>query len=286
MKNLQILFLATILLASIFIIIGYSEAATVGNPLDLDVPATSTMLRQQVIDNTLNEYEQIVKIKAALDLEFLFGKDLNSSSEVTNAELKGQWYMLKLGTTIFNKVEPYIKVGTSKLETTWRDGGYDIEVVSDYGFAWGGGVKGVIWDFDDWGIRLTGDVQYRTTGPDVKDITLDNQGIVDQGADFDIEEWQVSIVLSKKFELPLKWQSLYIVPYTGATISDSNVDVKFTNPSAPGQNWTLYEANNDNIYGFLIGCDIMPNLTSSFIYSMELRLANEMALTLGGAIKF
>jgi hypothetical protein len=195
--------------------------------------------------------------------------------------------MLKLGTTIFDRVEPYIKVGTSKLTAEWRQNGtHDIEVRADYGLAWGGGIKGIIWEFEDWGIRLTGDIQYRTTGPDAENITSTNMSVDDPVADFDIEEWQTAILLSKKFELPLKLQSIYIVPYTGATFSDSTVDVRFTNPRDSEQNWTLYKANNKNLYGFLIGCDIMPSLTSYFIYSIELRLASEFALTLGGAMKF
>jgi len=288
MKQYNFLFLAlSVVFLSLLFSSNYSDAATVGNPLDLDVPSNSAFLRQRVIENTLDEYEQILKIKASLDLELVFDKDLHTSSEVSNAELKGQWIMLKLGTTIFNRVEPYIKVGTSKLEADWRQSNaYDIEVEADYGFAWGGGLKGIIWDFDKWGIRLTGDVQYRTTEPDVKDIVCGGRPIVDSGADFDIEEWQASLLLSKKFELPLKTQSLYIVPYGGVSVADSDVDVKFTDPSNPQTDWTLYKANNKNLYGFLIGCDIMPSLHSSFIYSMELRLMNEIALTLGGTVKF
>lgn len=258
-------------------------AATVGNPLDLDIPGHSAILRQEAMDEALDEYEQIVKIKAALDLEFVFDKDL----DCTGAEMKGQWFMFKVGTTIFNRVEPYIKLGTSNLQVKWKQSTQEIEVEADSGFALGGGVKGVIWDFEDfWDIRLTGDLQYRTTEPDVSEISLDGSTINDSGADFKIDEWQVALVLSKKFELPLKWQNVYIVPYTGVTISDSNVDVKFTDPNNPTADYTLSDANNESIYGFVLGCDIMPSLRDSFIYSMELRFVNEFALTLGGAMKF
>ncbi len=262
-------------------------AATVGNPLDLDIPGHSAILRQEAMDEALDEYEQIVKIKAALDLEFVFDKYLNTNPDWTGAEMEGQWFMFKIGTTIFNRVEPYIKLGTSNLQVKWKQSTQEIEVEADSGFALGGGVKGVIWDFEDfWDIRLTGDLQYRTTEPDVSEISLDGSTINDSGADFKIDEWQVALVLSKKFELPLKWQNVYIVPYTGVTISDSNVDVKFTDPSNPTANYTLFDANNESIYGFVLGCDIMPSLRDSFIYSMELRFVNEFALTLGGAMKF
>ncbi|MFC1623720.1 hypothetical protein ACFL28_00150 [Candidatus Omnitrophota bacterium] len=268
-------------------------AATVGNPLDLDIPSRSFILRQDVIDETLDEYEKTVKIKAALDTEIIFDRDLNTrtqlaTGQMSGAELEGMWYMLKLGTTFFNRIEPYIKVGTSNLEVKWKQGTEEIVVEADYGFAWGGGIKGIIWEFDDWGIRLTGDAQYRTSEPDVKDVSRGGGDITvsDIGADFRIEEWQAALVLSKKFELPLKWQSIYLVPYTGMTVSDSTVDVEFTDPNAPGTVYSLFDANNDELYGFLMGCDIMSSLKSSFVYSVEARLANEVALTLGGAMKF
>lgn len=284
MKKVDILFVIPIL--AIFGINNQVLAATVGNPLDLDIPPRSAILRQQVIENTLDEYEQIVKIKAAVDLEFIFDKDLHTSIEMEKAELKGQYFMLKLGTTIFNRVEPYIKIGTSNLEVKWRQGGEEIEIEADYGFAWGGGVKGIIWEFEDWGIRLTGDAQYRITEPDVGNITRGGAAVNDTGADFNIREWQASLILSKKFELPLRWQNVYIVPYAGINISDSTVDVAFKDPNVPTADFSLFDANNDDIHGFLIGCDIMPSLTSTFIYSIELRLVNELALTFGGTMKF
>lgn len=284
MKKSYILFLVLII-ASIFTIRDFSYAATVGNSLDLDLPPRSALLREEAVEDAMDEYEQIVKIKAALDLEFIFDKDLHTSFEMQGAEIKGQWQMFKLGTTILNRVEPYIKIGTSELEAEWNQGAQSIEVDADSGFAWGAGIKGVIWEFEDLGLRLTGDAQYRTTEPDVGDISVSSLSVTDTGADFNIKEWQVSLLLSKKFEVPLKWQSTYIVPYTGLSISDSTVDVSFVR-AGDALDYSLFDANNDEIYGFILGCDIMPNLSSSFAYSMEVRLLSETSLTLGGAMKF
>jgi len=284
MKNLYVLFL---LFAAISNIENPAFAATVGNPIDLDIPTKSAVLRQEAIGNTLDEYEEIVKIKASLDLEFVFDKDLHATSEVTRAEVEGSWYMVKLGTTIFNRIEPYVKIGTSSFKVNWtQNSTTDINIESDSGFAWGGGLKGVIWEFEDLGLRFTGDVQYRTAQLDISDITLGGSSITDSGADFEIKEWQASIAMSKKFELPLRWQSVYIVPYTGVSLSDSTVDAKFTDTNDPGADRDLFNANNDSIYGVFLGCDIMPSLASLFAYSIELRLVSETALTLGGAMKF
>jgi len=178
-------------------------------------------------------------------------KRLNAPRELGNPEMEGSWYMFKIAATLFGKVEPYVKLGTSDLEVKWSQGNDTIEVDADSGFAWGGGIKGVIFESAGWGIRLTGDAQYRHTNPDVKDISIDSTAVTDTGADFEVDEWQVALVLSKKFELPLKWQSIYLVPYTGVTFSDSTVDVKFTNSANPTGDYSLFDANNDSMTGFL-----------------------------------
>ena len=93
-------------------------------------------------------------------------------------------------------------------------------------------------------------------------------------------------IISKKFEIPLKLQSIYVVPYTGVTYADSNVDVSFINVNSPSSDYSLFDANNKKLYGFIFGLDIMPSLSSAFIYSLELRLVDEVALSLGGTMKF
>ncbi|MFH1622162.1 MAG: hypothetical protein ABIA97_03480 [Candidatus Omnitrophota bacterium] len=280
----RILFLSLLLASIIVTSETHCFGATVGNSIDLDIPAKSAILRQQAIDQSLDQYEEAVKIKSGLDLEFVFDKDLNTSSRVKKAGIKGQWFMAKLGVDIFNRVEPYVKFGQANLQAKWRqDETYSVDMQSKGGFAWGLGIKGIIFEFEEIGTRLTGDMQYRTTEPDVEDITCNGTTIVDTGAYFKVEEWQAALVLSKKFELPLKWQSVFIVPYTGFTISDSTVEAKSV---TSGYDLNIFDASNDSLYGFLIGCDIMPNLSSSFTYNVELRLASETALTLGGAMKF
>jgi len=262
----------------------YGFSATVGNPLDLDLPESSSMLRQDVVTDTLNEYEQAIKIKASFDAEFVFDKKLHVTDELSGAELKGQWFMAKFGMTVLNRVEPYVKVGTSNLEARWKHGGETIEVDADNGFAWGGGLKANILEF--WGIRLTGDAQYRTTDTDVKEAEVNSVSAKDNGVKFKVDEWQVSLLLSKKFEIPLKLQSVYVVPYTGMAYSDSEVDVNFNYVNMPTTDYNIFKAGNKKPYGFILGCDIMPRLNSSFIYSIELRLIDQVALSLGGAMKF
>ena len=266
---------------------GLAFAATVGNPLDLDLPPGSAALREDAVNRALDDSEQMFKIKAAADLEFLFRKDLGATSEVEGAEIKGQYLMAKLGVDIFNRFEPYVKFGVSDLEAKWRQSGkFDIEMDADMALAWGVGLKGIICEFENLGLRITADVQYRKTEPDVGDISLNGRPITDTGPDFKIKELQAALVLSKKLELPLKWQSMYLVPYTGFTVSESTADLEFRDTQQPATDWSVYDASNNKVFGFLFGCDITPSLTNSFIYNFEIRLINEVALSLGGAVKF
>ena len=285
----------------IFIMTGeMAFAATVGNPIDIDIPSRSILLRQQIIDETLDEYEESVVVKTGVDFEVVFNKDLKAPAEVRlgklNApEMEGQWNMAKLGITLFNRVEPYVKLGTSRLEVKWSQGNGSvtdavdvIEVETDYGFAWGWGIKGVLFELDDLGLRLTGDAQYRAADLDVDDISRAGSGIStsNAGAEFDVEEWQFSIALSKKFQLPLRWQDIYIVPYTGLTLSDSVVDVSFRDTGPPSELLSLFDAGNDSKLGMFLGLDILTDLKSAFLFNIEARFLNEYALSLGATTKF
>ena len=158
-----------------------------------------------------------------------------------------------------------------------------MEVDAKESLAWGGGLKANILEFQ--GIRLTGDAQYRTTECDVSTISIENSSVNDSG-NFEVKEYQAGLFLSKKFEIPLQSQSIYAVPYTGLVYSDSNVDVSFYNPNNPTTDYSLFDANNKKCYGFVLGCDILPSLRSAFICSIELRFVDEIALSLGGNMKF
>lgn len=274
------------LVAFITFLTAVSYAAPVGNPLDIDVPERSAFLREQVIDETLDEYEQPVQIKTSLDIEFLIDKELDTSSELSGAQLEGKYYMVKIGATILNKVEPYVKLGLSSLEAKWKHGNDEYSAESNLGFTWGAGLKGIIWEFENIGLRLTGDAQYRSADLDVDECALGGRTVTDPGATFKVDEWQIAFLLSKKFEIPLKLQSIYVVPYTGVKLSDSKVDVNFKDPTNPTADNSLYFAGNDKKYGFVAGCDIVPSLTGSYMYSIELRLVDETSISLGGAVKF
>lgn len=271
---------------AIFVLIfGFSGtclAATVGNPLDIDLPENSAYLRSHVIKQTLDEYEKVA-VKGGLDIELIFNKDLKGSeAEVENAELEGQYYMVKLSTNLYNKIEPYIKIGTSVLEVKWDYGADKVKVEASSGLAWGIGAKALLYEFKNYGIRLTLDAQYRNTDPGVDKAKVNGAAVSATSTRFEVKEWQASLLASKKFIVPIGLKDVYFVPYGGLTYSDSEVDVSFTS----GGLYDLYYAGNDNNIGIVLGVDVLPSLLSSFLFCLELRLINETALTIGGSVKF
>lgn len=260
-------------------------AATVGGP-EMDVPEESLFLKEEAIKRALDRYEYNMNIKASLEMEFITERKLTSSSEVTDAELKGQYYMLKISNNFYNIVEPYVKVGTSNLEIKWDQNGNNVKVEPSGGFLWGIGAKAKLLGSNDYGVKLTLDAQYRKFKGDIDTAKLGGSSITSRlDETFDIKEWQISLLTSKKIIVPIGRNDYYLIPYGGVTFLSSEIDVKFTQ-STTGLLYSAYDANDENMVGLVLGCDIMPFLLSYYLLNFELRLINETAFTLGGTIKF
>ena len=257
-----------------------SLAATVGGP-ELSIPEESLYLKRKAVNRELDRLEFNTNIKAGFDIEITLDRDLSTSSEVTNAEIEGVGYMFKISNNFYDLVEPYIRIGTSNFEVNWNQNSNSITVESKTGFTWGLGVKAKLWEFKDYGVKLTLDAQYRKADLDVDSINLSNA----TDDVFEIEEWQIGVLASKKFILPIGLRDYYVVPYAGLTFSSSDFDVSFTD-SSNGLLYSLYNADNEEPVGIVLGFDVMPSLLSWYLFNFELRLINETAFSLGGTIKF
>lgn len=281
MKKIAVtLFILSLILPSLAV------AATVGGP-EIDVPEESLFLKEEAVKRTLDRYEYNMRIKASLEIEVITKRELTSSSEVTDAELKGQYWMLKISNNFYDIVEPYIKVGTSNLEIKWDQNNNNVKVEPNNGFIWGIGAKAKLLESKDYGIKLTLDAQYRNFNADIDIAKLGGSTSVASPIDetFDIKEWQISLLTSKKIIVPIGRSDYYIIPYGGITFLSSEVDVKFTQ-STSGLLYSTYDASDENMVGLVLGCNIMPFFLSYYLLNFELRLINETAFTLGGTIKF
>jgi len=265
---------------------GTSFALNVGGQADVSIPETSFFSREEAVEKTLDSCESGVSIKAGFDVEFITEKKLNTSSESSNAKIEGQNANLKISMNYSDVLEPYVKIGTSDLKVKWEQNGSDVVVDAKPGFVLGGGVKAKLWEFASTGIRLTMDGQYKDTQLDFDKTEIGGSTVSATNETFDIKEWQISLLASKKFIISSDMRDCYtIIPYTGLTYTDSDVDVFFTQ-SGSGLVYSTYNGGNKNPMGVVLGFDIMPSLVSWYLFSFELRLISETSFTLSGTAKF
>jgi len=262
-------------------------AVTVGGP-ELSIPEGSMFLKEKAVNETLNRHEYMNNIKTGLDIEIVSKRELASApADVSEAEIEGHNFMLKFSNNLYDVFEPYIKIGTSTLEVDWDQHGNNIRVESETGFAWGAGAKAKLWDFQDWGVKLTLDVQYRHTDLDIDKAKIggSTSTAAARGENFEINEWQITLLGSKKLIIPMGKNDYYVVPYGGLTHSMLNADICFTQ-TGTGLLYSTYDASDENEFGLVAGFDIMPFYLSHYLLNFELRLINEYAFSLGGTIKF
>ncbi|PIP67805.1 MAG: hypothetical protein CO035_00990 [Candidatus Omnitrophica bacterium CG_4_9_14_0_2_um_filter_42_8] len=278
--------LITIILSLFFT--GTSFALTVGGPADMTVPEASFSSKARAVRDTLDSYEAAVNVKAGFDVEFISKKELEAApADDTNIKIEGQNVNVKFSMNYSDVLEPYVKIGTSNLRVKWEQHDQNIVVEAQPGLVLGGGLKAKLWEFAGTGIKLTVDGQYKDTQLDFDKAKIGGSTSTASATSetFNIKEWQVSLLASKKFIFPMGIQDCYTVPYMGITYSDSDVKVEFTQ-STTGLLYSTYNASNKNPIGLVLGCDIIPSLLDWYLISVELRLINETAFTISGTMKF
>jgi len=280
-KDIAIMIILSLFFASVCF------AATVGGQAEMTVPEASFFSKARAVEDALDSFGSGVEMKAGLDVEFVVKKGLQPASDDTNAKIEGQNVNVKFSMNYSDVLEPYVKIGTSNLRVKWQQHGQNIIVDAKPGLVLGGGLKVKLWEFISTGIKLTLDGQYKDTQLDFDTAKVGGSTSVASAINetFQIREWQISLLASKKFIFPMGIQDCYSVPYAGITYSDSDVNVEFTQN---GSNilYSTYHASNKNPIGFVVGCDIIPALSSWYLVSLELRLINETAFTLSGTMKF
>ena len=282
MKNIMVI------AAIIFGFTGISFALTVGGQAEMSVPEASFFSKERAVSDTLDSYESEMNMKTGFDVEFIVKKELQAApADVTNAKLEGQNMNLKFSMNYSDVLEPYVKIGTSNLRIKWGQNGKNVIVDAKPGFVLGGGIKAKLWQFPATGIKLTLDGQYKDSQLDFDTAKIGGSTSTAfvTNETFYIKEWQISLLASKKFIFPMGMQDCYTVPYMGLTYSDSDVNVHFTQ-STTGLLYSTYNAGDKSPIGLVFGCDIIPSLSSWYLYSFELRLINEIAFTLSGTMKF
>ncbi|MBU1924281.1 MAG: hypothetical protein KJ710_08540 [Candidatus Omnitrophica bacterium] len=287
-----------------------SLAGTVGNP-DLSIPADPSASNQEKLyskpdpkkeswrllysepesqDKKADHYKDdssFLSLKTGLEIEFIGERELSSSSEVTAAKIEGRAYMVKISNDIWDIFEPYAKIGLSDLEVKWTQNSNSVTVETDRGPLYVGGAKVTIGHFKDSKVKLTLDGQYRKYDLNIDTAKIEGSTVTAsaQNKVFEIEEWQASLLASKRLIVPLGMREYYISPYAGVTFSSIDADVYFKQ-STTALEYSTYVADDKNPIGILFGCGIMPFSSSRNLLNFEVRLANETAVTISGIIRF
>ncbi|MBI4335716.1 MAG: hypothetical protein HY589_03565 [Candidatus Omnitrophica bacterium] len=256
-------------------------AAAVGNTADTGSPKGPGLF-------TLRQ-DKDIPIKVGGDLEFVFDRDIDASS-ATDAEISSaEWYMAKISYVMFNRIEPYVKLGVAHMKTRWTEAGANVKVESDTNFAWGVGGKVLIWDFKTPKLKLITDGVYRIADMDVEDADSGGSKVnLDTAASrFLIREWQVSLLAATEIDVagPSREDFLgisTIVPYAGIKYSDINGRLRVNYTSGNFNNPGTIES--DSKFGVFAGCDFVgPNSVS---LNVEGRFLDETALSTGLSVLF
>ena len=263
--------------ACVLLYAGSCFAQVAGNTSDPKIPYGPGIANLQA--------SGIGPIKASFDVDWVFDKDLSGGSSVTSAESEGQKYLLRLGYTIADRFEPYIKLGTSHLKSSWHQNNVLVKMRGEDGFAFGIGGRGLLFDIPEHRIRFSMDAQYLYTDPGVKSAHIEGAERSVSASEFKVSEWQIAGIVSMEFIMngdtsnPATPYS--VIPYLGIAYADSKTDSKFT---FAGTIYDIGSASSDDKFVFLTGCDITAPENISI--NIEGRWVGETAASGGCTLKF
>ena len=261
-----------------------SFAATVGNPSTTDVPEGVGVFSMK--------RDSQVTIKVSEDIEHIFNRDLIAGPSLSSSlEIdKAQWYMTKIYYGILNdRVQPYLQLGVAHMEASWNENAVPIEFESDTAFAWGLGLKALVWEIREPKIKIVADGVYRMADLNAEEATINGAvtPLDTSRSRFFLREWQLSVLAAGELDITggMREEVLGIsklVPYIGVKYSDVSGRFRVVVPSGACYNPGEFEA--DENLGFFVGCDILG--TDSVLLNVEARLVDENAITGGMAILF
>lgn len=252
-------------------------AATAGNTSDPKVPYGPGIANMQA--------SGMGPFKVSFDTEWVFDKDLKDKDAVTDSESEGEWHLFRIGYTFADRVEPYVKLGMSRIKTSWTERSRRIKVKGEKGFAAGIGGKVLVYEMPEHKIRLSLDGHYLYTNPDIDKATVDLPNRAVNATEFDVKEWQITGIISMEFPLSYNRRdpaAIYsLIPYLGFAYADSDTNSKF---EYSGLTYDLNGAGNDSKFLFITGCDIVAPENASL--NIEGKWVGETSGSAGCTLKF
>jgi hypothetical protein len=194
---------------------------------------------------------------------------------------------------MFDRVEPYVRFGSAHLKARWTDtgGGAQVAMDTSSGFAWGLGIKALVYEFKAPKIRLICDGSYRATELDPYKGYLDSHetAITKKSSRFVIREWQAALLVSTETPLPDMFNGFEdlkgykLAPYAGIKYSDISGRLRMVTADTG----TVYHPDNikaDKNIGIVFGCDLVGDDYVSL--NIEGRFIDETAISTGLAMLF
>jgi opacity protein-like surface antigen len=234
-----------------------------------------------------------ISIEGALDVDVVLDRDLKAG-DVTNARFEtSEWSMFRLGCRMFDRVEPYVRFGWAHLKAGWTDidSGTKIEMMSKSDFAWGLGVKGLIYDFKNPKIKIAGDCSYRTSDADPEKGYFDGTKteINKKESVFVIREWQAALMAVTEMDLEkmfnhAEWLKGYkLSPYGGIAYSEISGRIRLVTADS-GATYHPDNIKSDRNFGIVVGCDLVGEDYVSL--NVEGRFIDKTAVSGGLAMLF
>ena len=185
----------------------------------------------------------------------------------------------KITLSLLNKFDIYAMLG-ELMSPEWKDIlGLDVKSSLQDKFMWGVGANAIIYEWEQQGIAIFGDGNYRrATGIDydsvtVNGITYSKSQLTGTSASARWEEWQFALGVSKKFK--------YFIPYAGVKYSDVRAAAKVT---ASGTTYDLGTASSKSKVGPFVGVSIIP--TKGVSIDVCGRFVDEQAISVGATVRF
>jgi len=282
-KRIKSLFCAGILIF-VFTISPTVYAGTVGNPGDVKALHGKGVFSLKETRN--------IPIEASFDADVVLNRDLAAGDTTKTAIRTSQWYLLKIGYKMFDRIEPYVRLGGAHLKARWTDTETGTQVAMDTssGFAWGLGIKALIYEFKAPNIKLICDGSYRATNLDPYKGYLDGNraAISKTNSRFAIREWQAAFLAATEIGLPHIFdysedlKGYRLSPYAGIKYSDISGRLRMVTA-----NGAVYHPDNiksDKNIGIVVGCDLVGDDYISL--NLEGRFIDETAISTGLAVLF
>lgn len=252
-----------------FVACGLAVADVIGNPADIHFPPGKGVYSAQMGD--------FITLSAGFDTEFLIEKKFKDKNEgSTDAKLEGVYYMGRFSCTLFDRIQPYVNLGVSDLQMSWKDGTENVKVEAGIAPSWGLGLKAYLWEFEGMGLRIFSTASFRSTKPDrLRSLSVGSRTGDKEKERFVILERQATVGLSKEFAIP-GFEDVLIVPYIGGAWSETSVRVRLYKGGYPVNSGA--DGQKDN-WGLFFGADfvMMDNLS----LNAEVRLIDQKSASLG-----